>query len=326
MTEDVLQTLLETGLGSLTRTGKWSLASCAIAEGRTAFWLSDALRTSTFEIGSVTKTMTALTLADMVTKGEVGLTSPVAAFLPEAAGSDVTLGDLASHTSGYPRLPSGFLLAGVRKLGDPYAAYSDKAVQRAVTRVSRQAGTERPYAYSNLGYGVLGRALSAAAGEPFGALVRSRVLRPLGLTAVTFDVEAGAERLEGHDPRGQRVPDWHNRALAGCASVWSSIQDLYKYLFAHLERSASPLADAVDLVGRPRAAAGPDEQIGLAWHLTETPQGRVHWHSGGTGGFSSFIGFNPSTQAGMALLMNRRHAPGHAAVSLRLLARLSGAA
>jgi CubicO group peptidase (beta-lactamase class C family) len=211
----------------------------------------------------------------------------------------------------------------MRKLGDPYAAYSDKSVKRAVARVSRRAGTGRPYAYSNLGFGVLGRALAAAAGESFDTLVRSRVLRPLALTAMTFDVEAGAERLAGHDPRGQRVPDWHNRSLAGCGSLWSSIQDLYKYLFAHLEPAVSPLADAIDLVGGPRAPAGRDEQIALAWHITDTPQGPVHWHNGGTGGFASFIGFNPSARIGMAVLINRRHAPGQDAASKRLLTQLA---
>ena len=66
-----LDRLLSGSLGDLSRDGRWSVAAIAVAGGQTGYWLSDAQRTSTFEIGSVTKTMTALALADMVTKGEL---------------------------------------------------------------------------------------------------------------------------------------------------------------------------------------------------------------------------------------------------------------
>src|SRR5476649_1739383 len=67
-----------------------------------------------FEIGSITKVFTSLLLADAVQRHEVALTDPVAKYLPatvtmpERSGHAMTLQDLATHTSGLPRLPANF--------------------------------------------------------------------------------------------------------------------------------------------------------------------------------------------------------------------------
>ena len=80
-----------------------------------------------FEIGSITKVFTSLLLADAVERGEVALTDPVAKFLPakvkmpERGGRAITLQDLATHTSGLPRLPTNF---APKDPANPYADYS----------------------------------------------------------------------------------------------------------------------------------------------------------------------------------------------------------
>jgi CubicO group peptidase (beta-lactamase class C family) len=67
-----------------------------------------------FEIGSITKVFTASLLADMVAKGEVRLDDPVAKYLPTSVrvpshnGKQITLIDLATQSSGLPRMPNNF--------------------------------------------------------------------------------------------------------------------------------------------------------------------------------------------------------------------------
>lgn len=79
-----------------------------------------------FEIGSVTKVFTSLLLSDMVQRGEVTLTDPVVKFLPagakvpERGGRQITVRDLATHTSGLPRMPSNF---APKEASNPYADY-----------------------------------------------------------------------------------------------------------------------------------------------------------------------------------------------------------
>lgn len=69
---------------------------------------------STFEIGSVTKTFTGAVLADMVRRGSVKLDDPVGKYVPAGVrvpslnGRQITLLDLATHLSGLPRLPTGY--------------------------------------------------------------------------------------------------------------------------------------------------------------------------------------------------------------------------
>src|ERR1017187_8555810 len=84
-------------------------------------------RDTIFEIGSVTKVFTSLLLADMVQRGEVALADPVAKYLPsgvkmpERNGHQITLEDLATHTSGLPRLPSNL---NPKDPANPYADYT----------------------------------------------------------------------------------------------------------------------------------------------------------------------------------------------------------
>src|ERR1022692_1834766 len=81
-----------------------------------------------FEIGSTTKVFTSTILADMVQRGEVSLDDPVSKYLPaevkmpQRGGKQITLVDLATHTSGLPRLPSNF------KSKDPDNPYADYTV------------------------------------------------------------------------------------------------------------------------------------------------------------------------------------------------------
>ena len=66
---------------------------------------------SVFEIGSITKVFTAIMLADMVSKNEVGLDDPIEQYLPDKVSVPsrnnvhITLAHLATHTSGLPRMP-----------------------------------------------------------------------------------------------------------------------------------------------------------------------------------------------------------------------------
>src|SRR5437762_8705455 len=85
-----------------------------------------------FEIGSITKVFTSLLLADAVQRGEVSLADPVRQYLPEVkdfpqrGDHGITLEDLATHTSGMPRIPQNLiskLMADSKAQSDPYSQY-----------------------------------------------------------------------------------------------------------------------------------------------------------------------------------------------------------
>jgi CubicO group peptidase (beta-lactamase class C family) len=290
----------------------WQLAAVAITGERTGAWLSGASMTSGFQIGSVTKTFTALLLATMTAKGQVALEDPVSRYLPAAAGSGTRLVDLATHTSSYPRIPRGVKARMLLRLRDPYALVRDRHVDRSLRRLSRNLGPgPHPFEYSNFGYGVLSRALAAAGGLSFGELLRQEVLAPLDLGEVTLETDPDPDkrRLFGHNASVGEMEHWHNPALPGAGFLFSSIEGMRGYLAANLFPETTSLRVPLELVHQARYPSGPGMQVGLGWFVRGTDEGPVHWHNGGTAGFGSFIGFDLERRLGVAVLISRVQTP-----------------
>ncbi|MFE6304853.1 serine hydrolase domain-containing protein [Nocardiopsis sp. NPDC057823] len=256
-----------------------------------------------FEIGSITKTMTALLLADAIERGEVAEETRLGDLLDlgDAPAADVTLAELASHRSGLPRLPSRFrdvvnAAVAANFLGrDPYrydeAALLDQA--RAAELTDR--GESR---YSNLGFALLGLALAEAAGADYPDLLRERLLDPLGmhdtyLPRTEADLPAGATL--GHTAKGRTAAPWLAMAYAPTGGVRSTPADMERFARALLDGTA-PGAAALE----PRWPDGED-RIGYAWVATDVEGTEVTWHNGGTGGFTSMLALD--REAGRAVIV-----------------------
>jgi serine-type D-Ala-D-Ala carboxypeptidase/endopeptidase len=269
--------------------------------------------TSIFEIGSVTKVFTATLLADLVEGELVGLEDPVEQHLPVEArvpmrGRPITLCDLATHTSGLPRLPPGLLRRSLRRRHDPYSGFSERDLLAALakTRLRRPPG-KRPR-YSNFGFGLLGYVLARRAGTSYERLVNDRICSPLGLADTTIEVaDVARERFaDGHSRRGRSVPHWDLGALAGAGGLRSTADDLLGFLDLQFAEPATRLARAARAAHRIHATRRKLHQ-GLGWislPLLRGEERRLLWHNGGTGGFRSFIGFVPDTGDGVVVLSN----------------------
>lgn len=250
-----------------------------------------------FQIGSVTKTITTLLLADMVVRGEVGLDDPAEDYLPDGVtmpkrGRPITLRDLATHRSGLPSMPTNFDIHGDP---DPEEAYSVGQLHEFLSTYTlpREPGSQ--FAYSNLGVALLGRLLARHAGTDYGALVKERVLGPLHMTSTSITLnEAQQSRLAlGHDRYLQPVRTWEMATLQGSGSLRSSANDMLQYLAAYLGSEDTSLASAV--------ALQLDE--GLGWFIREDG---VVLHSGGKAGYRSGVAFNPTTRRGAVVFANSR--------------------
>jgi CubicO group peptidase (beta-lactamase class C family) len=307
-----LEEVLREAFSPLANERRRELAAVAVAGDRSATWLSGASLGSAFHIGSVTKTFTALLLASMTTKGVVSLESPLSAYLPAAAGSGTRLVDLATHTSGYPRIPRGVKLRMLLRLRDPYSLVRDRHVDRSLRKLSPNLGPgPHAFEYSNFGYGVLSRALAAAGGQTFGELLRQEVLRPLDLTDVALETDPDPEgsRLFGHNNSDNETEHWHNPALSGAGFMFSSIEGMRRYLVANLFPETTALRVPLELVHEARFRAGPDMQVALGWLIRETSEGPIYWHNGGAAGFGGFIGFDLERKVGVVVLITRPHSP-----------------
>ena len=264
---------------------------------------------SVFEIGSITKTFTAILLADMVARGEVRLDQPVAELLPAGtrvpsrSGKQITLGDLSSQISGLPRLPDNF------KPADPSNPYADYTVAQLYDFLGRYDLPRDPgakYEYSNLGVGLLGHALALRAGKSYEALLTERVLKPLGMThtAIALTPEMKAHMSLGHDPGGDVVPLWDIPTLAGAGALRSSLDDMMKFLAANITPPNTPLGRAIASTHTARFTVNNALSLGLNWHISSFQGDTLIWHNGGTAGFRTIVAWNPRTRAGVVLLGN----------------------
>lgn len=254
-----------------------------------------------YEIGSVTKTVTAALYADALDRGEVTSETALGDLLDlgDSAASRVTLESLATQSSGLPRLPStpDVLLASVVSnftASDPYRFGLDQLESQAEQTAVGQPG----YSYSNLGFALLGQALASAAGTEYSALVQERMFDAIGMPQSAVPVTA--DRLPdaattGYTSGGRPADAWTLDANAPAGGVRSTTADMVRYGQALLDGSA-PGAEALD----PRADAGDLDRIGYAWFTTEG----ITWHNGMTGGFASFIGLDRETGRGVVILSN----------------------
>jgi serine-type D-Ala-D-Ala carboxypeptidase/endopeptidase len=276
-----------------------------------------------FEIGSTTKAFTALLLAEMVERGEVGLDDPVARYLPAGvtaptrAGRQITLFDLATHTSGLPAMDPGFRTTDPehpRELAGQSRALADYTAERLYAFLSawqftRDIGAR--YLYSNLGLGLLGHLLARRAGVDFETLLAERIAGPLGLadTVITPAAHQRSRLASGHDWRLQPVADMRLQVLAGAGALRSTADDLLAFLAAELGYVETPLRAAMDAQLTPRRPTRLSRmQISLGWHVTATASGEIVSHSGATVGSLSFLGFDRQRGCGVVVLNNTREA------------------
>ena len=285
-----------------------------------------------FEIGSITKTFTALLLADGVLRGQWALDTPVRELLPTGVGVpgrdgvEITLQHLATHTSGLRRSPGRL---GVRENvaywrtgADPYAALTqgDVLAEISRTRLDRVPGSGKPK-YSNLGFGLLGTALTTATGLDYGALVRDRICGPLGLVDTVVDDQMTTDQRRrtavGHRSRRRPAEPWPLPGIPGAGALRSTATDMLRFLTAQVDPPGTGLGEAVRLTHA--TPPGGPEEMGLGWHRAGP---RTLWHNGGTGGFRSTAIVTPDTRAVALALVNQTR--GADLTAFRLLRRIDG--
>lgn len=301
------------------------MAVCTVTPDRKRFvtWgrerLSEnrPLTTATvFEIGSITKVFTALLLSNMVRRGEVRLNDPVRLHLPDdyvvplRDGAEITLADLATHTSGLPRWP---LLPGDSR---PSQAAIDAAAKISVQDFKAWLATLRlpqnpPAAgawwYSNVGYALLGMALAHRAGQRYEALLQARVMDPAGLRDTTFHPTPGMQSrtAEGHDPELRPLPPFEAGIFIAAGGLRSTLRDLSRFAAAVLPGSRSPIArDAELLLTVRREARWLGGKQALGWEVLDAPGGEFVSKDGVTFGQTASMVFDPDRRIAVVVLSN----------------------
>jgi serine-type D-Ala-D-Ala carboxypeptidase/endopeptidase len=278
-----------------------------------------------FEIGSITKVFTALLLADMVQRGEVKLDDPIAKYVPTTAkipqrdGRQITLVDLATHTSGLPRMPANFRS---KDPANPYIDYTDEQLYAFLSsyELIRDVGVK--FEYSNLGFGLLGQGLARRAGADYESLVETRICEPLGMkdTRITLTPDMERRFAAGHSADLVTVSRWDIPSLAGAGALRSSANDLLNFLAATMGYTHTKLAPAMKaMLSVKRPTGQPFIDTAMGWAIDTRGGGEIIWKNGGTGGYRTFIGYAPRTGFGVVALSNASTGAGADDIGLHLL-------
>ena len=264
---------------------------------------------SMFEIGSISKTFTALLLADMVQKGKMKLDDPVDQYLPDSVriplvgDRKINLVDLSSHTSGLPRMPDNFT---PKDSTNPYTDYSVKDMYTFLDSIRLRRLTHR-YEYSNLAVGLLGVAETNLTGKSYETLLQQIICKPLAMEQ-TSTLNTSKFLTSGHVATS-RVNHWDLDAMIGAGGIRSSAEDLMRYLKAQMGITSSNLLPAMKLTQKPLYNVNENTRVGLGWHFTFIGGDTIVWHSGGTGGYRTFAGFNKKAGKAIVILNNSTYSP-----------------
>ncbi|MGV8940895.1 MAG: serine hydrolase [Lysobacter sp.] len=260
---------------------------------------------SAFEIGSVSKTMTAALLADLIGQGKASLDEPLSSWLadgstvPTYRGQPILLRHLVTHTSGLPRLPPGVAMVDP---ADPYAAMTVDDLLQALARVELASAPGAVFEYSNFASMLLSHAVARRAGQDYETLLKERIFTPLGMEGAYINQPVdGVRAADGHLPDGTITPGWTFQTdLAGVGGVRATLNDMVHYVQAQLRQRPSSMDAAFELTQRKIPHGG--QTTGMNWLLAPLNGRTIHAHEGGTGGFSSFVGFDKKRQRGVVVL------------------------
>ncbi len=276
--------------------GKTALKEGSLVDGK-----------SVFEIGSISKVFTTILLADQVLKGEMALDDPISKYLPEGIqvperdGKVITLKDLATHTSGLPRMPDNFRPVDPN---NPFLGYEAEQIYEFLSSYELTRDIGASYEYSNFGMGLLGHLLELHSGKSYEDLIIAKFSEPYNMpdTGISFSPEMKERLAKGH-AYGSEVSNWDITGLAGAGAIRSTASDMLKFLAANAGDGDSSLKKAMELTHK--VAFKNEEtnfEIGLGWHYAN--EGSIVWHNGGTGGYRSFAGFQKDNGTAVVVFTN----------------------
>jgi CubicO group peptidase (beta-lactamase class C family) len=270
-----------------------------------------------YRAGSITKSLTAFLMMQLVQDGVIDLEQSVESCLPEIRGiegysgsTDFTFRQLASHTAGLVREPK------LEKADAGPIEEWDSKVLQSIPHTSFEFQPGERFGYSNIGYGILGVALSRAANTPFIELVEERILKPLQMENSFFIVPEhklenlaqgigggpfGDEELnlEGpaaeHRGRGYKVPN---------GGLYSTPTDLGKFLVALIGYTTLVENQYIELMYTKQTPEPAYHSYGLGMELYQDPAIAIAGHAGSVWGYTSYFGFEKACQYGVVFMRN----------------------
>jgi beta-lactamase class C len=298
--------------------------SCVLTTGSEGGRQTRAVTPATaFAMGSIEKVFNATLLSLDIVKGRATIDDAAAKYLsgangarvtPNAPFSRITLKELVTHSSALPRKPPN----ETQRIG--MNLYRDKPLPAAVVaflntwRPSYPPGTK--YVYSNLGFVLAGTVAVDLARQPYTRFLSEALTGPLGMTrtgVICATPTAGC--AVAHAANGRAT----TRTPVG---LWTTGDDMLRFIEANLGDLTLPpdLARAIAQTHVELFRVGPDHAVGMGWEERNRGQALLLSKDGLDSNFSSWVGFEPNRDRGVAVLRNGDGKPEAGEFGQQLLA------
>ena len=271
---------------------------------------------SIFNLGSVGKLFATTTLAEAVKRGELSLDDPVAKYVTELQrGGDIgriTLGELASHTSGLPDQPQQY-----ERWHRGKYTWPDFARFLNSWKADPKHEPGKQYLYSDTAMVLLRIALQRRFNTPFARLMHQRITGPLGMTSTALPLPRDllGRAVQGYSQQGQPIgkPGMEGGTFQwpGSGQIYSPARDMATFLTANMGELANhgPMENAMALAQQPVFTVNPHFSQALAWQDVRSGNLTILDKNGGLPNTSTWIGFAPQRHIGVVLLCNRGKQP-----------------
>lgn len=268
---------------------------------------------TSYRIGSITKTLTAVLALQLRDEGRLRLDDPVGTHVAETAWGDATLRGLLSHTAGLPSEPVGPWWERSAGVPTPDLLAANDASRRVAP-----AGDF--FHYSNLGYGLLGEVVARLCGASWWEVVQERLLGPLGMGATTYDAPPGAATGWSVDHFAGTLtpePSPDTVAMAPAGQLWSTIADLLRW--ADFLAVGHPDVLSASTLAEMRGHHPPADSYGLGLRLLQVGGHTMIGHTGSMPGFMASLFVDPLRRDAVAVLTNATTGLGPELVPARFL-------
>jgi len=285
---------------------------------------------SIFNLGSVGKLFATTTLAEAVKRNELSLDDPVAKYVTELQrGGDIrriTLGELASHTSGLPDHPGQYERGHRGKYTWPdFVRFLNS------WKADPKHEPGKQYLYSDTAMVLLRIALQRRFNTPFARLMHQRITGPLGMTSTALPLPRDllGRAVQGYSPQGQPSGkpgmEGGDFQWRGAGQIYSSSRDMATFLAANIGELADhgAIESAMGFAQQPVFTVSPRLKIGLAWQIVSSGNLSILDKNGGLNNTSTYVGFAPQRKLAVVILVNRgkQHATGIGRQILHALAQ-----
>ncbi|HEY6120773.1 MAG TPA: serine hydrolase domain-containing protein [Pyrinomonadaceae bacterium] len=282
-----------------------------------------------FHMASVTKPFVATAIMQMVEQGKLALDDPVTKHLPYFRLDDpryqlVTIRQLLNHTSGMPDVKD-------------YEWNKPQDDEGALERYIRSLKSEKllwdpgtRFAYSNIGFEILGEVIAKVSGMSFDDYIERQILKPVGMSSSTLLLKrADTKRVANGYTKGNAAKQGasapvpvaaypYNRPHNPSSGLLSSVNDMARWAmvnlnYGKLDGKRILNSSTYDLMWKPTAEVEfcrggpcrkPGSSVGLSWFLEEKDGRLIVSHGGGDDGFISAFVLIPSRKFAFVMMTN----------------------